>query len=133
MFSTDSIIPRNSLSNKCSFMQFISYLQRKEDSCYIMLNKQDLLLQLPFQFPGIYFSNLKLFLFVSRRSPYHYFIRILSLQCNYIPSKSSIALRVVTSSTFWDHNDSDSILYMVNLIVPGTTVVNCGLYQPASR
>ena len=28
-----------------------------------------------------------------------------------LSSKSSIALRVVTSSAFFDHNDSDSILY----------------------
>ena len=39
MFSTDSIIPRNPLPNKCSFyfVQFISHLLRKENSCYIML------------------------------------------------------------------------------------------------
>ena len=39
-FSTDSIIPWISLLNKCSlfiFTQFISHLQRKENSCYIML------------------------------------------------------------------------------------------------
>ena len=38
MFSTDSIIPRIAMQNKCSFLaQFISHLQRKENSCYIML------------------------------------------------------------------------------------------------
>ena len=39
MFSTDSIIPRNPLPNKRSFyfVQFISHLLRKENSCYIML------------------------------------------------------------------------------------------------
>ena len=40
-FSTDSIIPWISSLNKCSlfvFAQFISHLQRKENSCYIMLN-----------------------------------------------------------------------------------------------
>ena len=39
-FSTDSIIPWIALLNKCSlfvFTQFISHLQRKENSCYIML------------------------------------------------------------------------------------------------
>ena len=40
-FSTDSIIPWIVSLNKCSFFaftQFISHLQRKENSCYIMLN-----------------------------------------------------------------------------------------------
>ena len=39
-FSTDSIRPWIALLNKCSlfiFTQFISHLQRKENSCYIML------------------------------------------------------------------------------------------------
>ena len=39
-FSTDSIIPWIALLNKCSlfiFTQFISHLQRKENSCYVML------------------------------------------------------------------------------------------------
>ena len=40
-FSTDSIIPWIALLNKCSLFnltQFISHLQRKENSCYIILN-----------------------------------------------------------------------------------------------
>ena len=39
-FSTDSIIPWIASLNKCSlfvFAQFISHLQRKENSCYIIL------------------------------------------------------------------------------------------------
>ena len=42
-FSTDSIIPWIALLNKCSlfiFTQFISHLQRKENSCYIMLKTE---------------------------------------------------------------------------------------------
>ena len=39
-FSTDSIIPWIAPSNKCFlFTQFISHLQRKENSCYIMLKE----------------------------------------------------------------------------------------------
>ena len=50
-FSTDSIIPWIALLNKCSlfiFTQFISHLQSKENSCYIMLNFE-------FYETGIYF------------------------------------------------------------------------------